>query len=171
MENKQRVYRKLIWRERPKDLLKDFKKIIEVIVKRYDYYMLEGVSQALEQMSLDEFRTLVKRLNITAKDMRDLVLNRYPRSCSDLSVLESISDTLTLQMALQDYRRITIKWAKRRRLRSVIILEEMPDKRLLSFKEGGFSPTSLAYRLNSGFLDGTKDWTWNENKLKGFPEL
>ena len=69
MENKQRVYRKLIWRERPKDLLKDFKKIIEVIVKRHEEFMLEGVPWALERMGLEDFKKLTDRLKIKKKDM------------------------------------------------------------------------------------------------------
>ncbi len=52
MEKKQRACRRQIWQKRQEDLLKDFKKIIEVIVKRHEEFMLEGVPQALEQMSL-----------------------------------------------------------------------------------------------------------------------
>ena len=79
MEEKQRACRRQIWQKRQRDLLKDFKKIIEVIVKRHEEFILEGVPLALEQMSLEEFKKMTERLKIKKKDMRDLVLDRYPR--------------------------------------------------------------------------------------------
>lgn len=168
MVEKQRAYRKLIWQERQKDLLKDFKKIIEVIVKRHEEFMLEGVPQALEQMSLEEFQKLTERIKIKKKDMRDLVLDRSPRECSDTWVLLEISKDLTRQMTLKDYRRIAIEVAiLRKKYHSYVsVIETMKDEILASYKEKGeVSPASLPLLLSTGLLDGTTDWYNNSDYI------
>jgi hypothetical protein len=168
MEKKQRACRRQIWQKRQEDLLKDFKKIIEVIVKRHEEFMLEGVPQALEQMSLEEFQKLTERIKIKKKDMRDLVLDRSPRECSDTWVLLEISKDLTRQMTLKDYRRIAIEVAiLRKKYHSYVsVIETMRDDILASYKEKGeVSPATLPLLLSTGLLDGTTDWHNNSDYI------
>lgn len=168
MDDKQRACRKLIWQARKKDLLKDFKKIIEVIAKRSEEFMLEGVPWALERMGLEDFKKLTDRLKIKKKDMRDLVLDRHPRACSDSDVLLEISKDLTRQMTLQDYRRIAIEVAiLRKKYHSYVsVIETMRDDILASYKEKGeVSPATLPLLLSTGLLDGTTDWYNNSDYI------